>query len=104
MPQPKLQRPKSPSGDDNRRERNGSGKVGEREGDGSEDGTEDMCVLSSGNFVVIGGGSFSYFGAVLARNSAATFYTQRQWLFGSALHRPESYYPSTWIADVRTDL
>ena len=66
--------------------------------------TEDMCILASGDFVVIGGGSFSYFGAVLARNSSATFYTQRQWLFGSVLHRPEDYYPSTWVSDVRTDL
>ena len=71
------------------------------EGGGS---TVDMCILSSGDFVVIGGGSFSFFGAVLARNSSTVFYTQRQWLFGSPLHRPGDYYPSSWVSDVRTDL
>ena len=47
---------------------------------------------------------FSFFGAVLARNSSTVFYTQRQWLFGSPLHRPGDYYPSSWVSDVRTDL
>ena len=64
----------------------------------------DLCVVSRGDDVVIGGGSFGFFAAFLARTAATVTYTTRQFLFGDAWHRPMEYYPPWWIGDAHTDL
>ena len=64
----------------------------------------DMCVVSRGDDIVIGGGSYGFFGAFLSRTAATVTYTTRQFLFGDAWHRPTEYYPPWWNGDAHTDL
>jgi hypothetical protein len=54
----------------------------------------DMCLLSKGDHIAVGGGTFGLFGGLMSTSPVA--YTPRQFYQGAADWGPQHFYPDHW--------